>query len=94
MYVAECKYQNNPEAYKKLIEKKDEQGILDLLTRKEIENKIIERIKKKVAHVQSGINLKVRRAIDPVVILSFYNESIIPLTKKGEVLYLLNRNNE
>ncbi len=94
MYVAECKYQNNPGEYKKLIKKEDRQGILNLLTRKEIEMKIIERVKNKVAHVQSGVNQKVRRVIDPDVILSFYNEHIIPLTKEGEILYLLERDSE
>ena len=94
LYVAECKYQNSPDDYKKLIKDVDKKGILNLLTRKEIEMKIIERVKNKVAHVQSGVNLKVRRVIDPEVILSFYHEYIIPLTKEGEVLYLLNRNCE
>jgi chorismate mutase len=94
LYVAECKYRNNPDAYKKLIAKEDRGGILELLTRKEIEMKIIERVKSKVAHVQSGVNLKVRRVIDPDVILTFYNEHIIPLTKEGEVLYLLKRDRD
>lgn len=94
LYVAECKYQNSSEEYKKLIEKRDSKGLLNLLTRKEIEMRIIERVKNKVTHVQSGVNLKVRRVIDPGVILSFYNEYIIPLTKEGEILYLLKRDKD
>ena len=36
-------------------------------------------------------NSAIRRVIDPDHIVDFYRSCIIPLTKKGEVLYLLNR---
>ncbi len=91
LYVAECKYQKNPEVYRKIIDQHDEQALLETLTRKDVEQKIIERVKNKVAHVQSGINPQVRRSIDPEIILRLYEEHIIPLTKKGEIVYLLQR---
>ncbi len=91
LYVAECKYINSPALYSKLIADKDESGIINALTRKEVENKIISRIFEKVAHVQGTVNTNVRNTIEPNVIFEYYRDYIIPLTKKGELLYLLNR---
>ena len=45
----------------------------------------------KVNLYQSGANPKTRKLVDPDVIAAFYREHIIPLTKKGEVQYLLSR---
>jgi chorismate mutase len=91
LYVSECKYRNSPTLYSKLIAENDETGILDALTRKEVENKIISRIAEKVAHVQGTVNRNVRHIIEPEIILEYYRDHIIPLTKKGELKYLLNR---
>jgi hypothetical protein len=41
--------------------------------------------------LQSTVNPGVRQVIDPEVIADFYRQTIVPLTKKGEALYLLNR---
>lgn len=90
-YVAESKFLSNPGEYKKLIAEKNEESLLRLLTREEIEQKILMRIKEKVSHIQAQINPLVRKKIDPDEVCRFYKDCIIPLTKKGEILYLLNR---
>lgn len=92
LYVAESKFRDNPKKYLSLIEKNESNALMTLLTRQKVEEKILLRVKEKVIHIQSQINEKVRRRIDPDLVLDFYREHIIPLTKKGEILYLLNRN--
>ncbi|MBN2531247.1 MAG: chorismate mutase [Spirochaetales bacterium] len=91
LYVAECKFRDNPDKYIKLIHSKDEEGIIAGLTRKDVEDLIIKRVADKVAYIQTRVNTKVRNVIDPEVILTYYRDYIIPFTKKGELRYLLNR---
>lgn len=91
MYVAESKYLYSPEIYKKLADENDSTGILENLTRKEVEDSIINRIRDKAKSTQACVNHMVRNYVDPEVVVNFYRDTIIPLTKKGEVLYLLNR---
>jgi hypothetical protein len=51
-------------------------------------------VRYKTDGLQAMVNTKIRRAIDPLLIVDFYRRCIIPLTKKGEVRYLLNRKND
>jgi chorismate mutase len=91
LYVAECKYREEPESYSALIAARDAAALLDKLTRRNVEEQIIHRVNEKVAHLQSRVNRSVRVCIDPAVVTQFYRDRIIPLTKQSEVLYLLNR---
>jgi chorismate mutase len=92
LYVAECKFRDNPEKYRGLIKAKNVDEMLALLTRKEVEDAIIARVREKVAYAQARVNRRVRTVLDPDCIVRFYREHVIPLTKKGEIAYLLNRN--
>ena len=89
-YVAEAKYRGNPEQYQALINANDTTALMALLTRQEIEDRIIERISKKVDQIQAIANPH-RRQIDATIIAQFYFDTIIPLTKVGEIQYLLGR---
>jgi chorismate mutase len=91
MYVAESKFLSDPARYCRLVREKNREGILALLTRRDVEERIVKRIRDKVDAAQSGADRTIRHAIDSAVVLDFYRECIIPLTKEGEVLYLLNR---
>jgi chorismate mutase len=91
LYVGESKFRSDPARYAKLICAKDRRGMLALLTRKDVEEKIIARIRTKVAAAQEKVNRGTRHVIDAGELLRFYRDCIIPLTKEGEVLYLLNR---
>ncbi len=91
MYVAEAKYREDPEGYGAMIAAKDTDALMKRLTRKKVEHMILIRVREKVKHMQARVNQKVRKTVRPRAVLNLYEEFIIPLTKKGEVLYLLNR---
>lgn len=91
-YVAECKYMGNREAFNKLIDNRDTKGLLKLITRKPVEENIITRVRQKTAETQKNVNKSVRNIIDPDEVVQFYRDTVIPLTKQGEVAYLYNRN--
>jgi chorismate mutase len=90
-YVAEAKYKKHPSRYKELIETREYDALLLALTRKKVEEKIIIRVKEKVSLAQAKVNTEIRTLIDPALILAFYKDTIIPLTKQGEIEYLFNR---
>lgn len=93
-YVAESKFRADPERYKALAAAKDKDGLMVLLTRKEVEDRILVRVREKVLAFQNLVNPAVRRPIDPGVVVAFYRDTVIPLTKAGELAYLLNRSPE
>ncbi|KMQ50890.1 hypothetical protein CHISP_2241 [Chitinispirillum alkaliphilum] len=94
MYVAESKFRASPSEYQKLIDHNDKDGLLKRLTRPEVESRIIERIAKKTSALQTCSNSNTRNIITPESIVDFYKNTVIPLTKEGEIIYLLNRKEE
>jgi chorismate mutase len=90
-YVAECKFRSAPDEYSRMIGNNDRDGLLDKLTRKDVEEQIITRVFEKICSIQRDVNKLVRQVIDPQSIVTFYHDTIIPLTKEGEILYLMNR---
>jgi chorismate mutase len=91
LYVGESKYRQEPEVFKDLVKKNDTETLWIKLTRKNVEDAIIERVREKVAYLQGRINAQVRHKIDPEIVLKYYRDTIIPLTKKGEILYIQKR---
>jgi chorismate mutase len=91
LYVSESKFQTDPKKYTKLAQKGDQHGLMAALTRADVEERILSRVADKVTHIQAQINPEVRRSIPSEVIMTFYRESVIPLTKEGEIRYFLNR---
>jgi chorismate mutase len=94
LYVGESKYESDCETYDTLIAKRDREGLLQVLTRPDVEDTILERVANKVEHLQAEINPQVRRRISSRAVLEFYQAHIIPLTKEGEIRYFLNRRRE
>ncbi len=90
-YVAEAKFRGNPVQYSELIRANDSEALMKLLTRQEVEDRIIVRIREKCASIQAISNPLIRKQINPEMVAQFYFETIIPLTKVGEIRYLLNR---
>lgn len=90
-YVAEAKFQADPEKYKKLISSGDKNEMMKALTRQEVEEKILERIGRKVKALQEGVNPELRNVLDAEVAVNFYRDTIIPLTKEGQIRYFLAR---
>lgn len=91
VYVAECKYLEDPTGYAALAAARDTTGLLSKLTRQSVEDRIVARVSEKVAQIQHAVNASVRVRIDPDTLVTYYRDTIIPLTKQSEVLYLVNR---
>jgi len=91
IYIAESKYQERPQFYYPLIMSRNVEMILKALTRKEKEDEIINRMVNKLASVQALINKQTRHTVEKDVIVHIFRDMIIPITKEGEVRYLLNK---
>ncbi|WP_028973083.1 hypothetical protein [Spirochaeta cellobiosiphila] len=91
LYVAESKYRQAPDKYKELIKQSKKQELLVLLTRQEVENSILDRIETKTKEIQKDVDNNLRNLVDPKLMRTLYEETIIPLTKEGEIIYLLQR---
>ncbi len=91
LYVAEAKYRERTDEYREAARSGDRERLLSMLTRTTVEARILERLEKKVRDLQVDVNTEVRRVIGPDVIVSFYRDTIIPLTKSGQISYLLER---
>jgi chorismate mutase len=90
-FVAEAKYRSDPDEYARLIAAGGVSELEKKLTRPEVEKMIIERVSVKVHKLQADINTAVRNVIEVGCVSDFFASTIIPLTKEGEVRYLLNR---
>jgi chorismate mutase len=90
-FVAESKFQADPDLYSGLIDAADAEAILSQVTNPEVEACLLDRVQKK-ATSSSGMLLEqeLRHAF-PVVATSIYRDFIVPLTKEVEVQYLLQR---
>jgi chorismate mutase len=93
-YVGESKYRGEPDAYRALAAAGDLDVIISKLTRQDVEERILERIRDKTATAQVHANPRVRHIIDPETMVVFYRDTVIPLTKKGEAMYLLHRSKQ
>ncbi len=90
-YVGECKYKQDPSLFIELVSAKAKQALLQNITRGEIEQKILDRVREKARRMQGETDPHIRTIVDPEVIEGFYRETIIPLTKEGEIQYIVNR---
>ena len=91
MYVGERKYQDDPAGYQKLIGRQDKKALMEKLTRPEVEERILRRVGEKLDYIQEMANREVRVILNKPILIEFYREVVIPLTKEGEVRYLLHR---
>ncbi|TVR92069.1 MAG: chorismate mutase [Spirochaetaceae bacterium] len=91
LYVAESKYRRSPEVYRELIQSGNAEELLRLLTRPEVEDAVVRRLAAKVEHLQAHVNRSIRRIVEPELLVKFYRDIVIPLTKAGQVAYLLRR---
>lgn len=91
LYVGESKYQEAPARFAQLVAEGDDGGLLAAITRSEVEERVLERVRAKVQAVQSVSDPALRRLVDPDRIVDFFRATIIPLTKEGEIRYLYQR---
>jgi chorismate mutase len=103
-FVAEAKFQSQTDKYTELIKCHDAQGILELLTDRAVELKVVERVKLKAATFGQDLNSsghtspdKLKSSeymalrISPEAVADLYEQWVMPLTKEVEIEYLLRR---
>lgn len=93
-FVAESKFQKDPETFVKLIKAEDKKGIDDAITNVKVEQQVLERLRAKAemygrdpSWAEDGGVAKIN--VDAVV--AMYKDHVIPLTKVVEVDYLMQR---
>lgn len=93
-YVAESKWRADPALYRELAAAGAPRRIEEALTRPEVERAVVDRVRVKAEKLQATVGDESRgrrRLLPPEPVSAFYRNVVIPLTRKGEVLYLLNR---
>ncbi|GAA5809920.1 hypothetical protein MFLAVUS_003335 [Mucor flavus] len=98
-FIAESKFRSNPEEYIRLALANDREKIDELLTNKAVEQKVLERLRRKALvygqtldEEQEGTSKHLKIPVD--VVVDLYKKWAIPLTKVVEVDYLINRGRE
>lgn len=94
-FVAEAKFRADPELYTPLIEKGDRDGIMELLTNRAVEERVIERVRLKAITYgqdpEEAANGKCTYKVEPSVVADLFDQWIMPLTKEVQVECLLRR---
>ncbi|GAB0495804.1 hypothetical protein MMPV_007110 [Pyropia vietnamensis] len=97
-FVAEAKFQEDPAAYTALVRAGDREGIWEALTNSAVEEVLLRRVRRKAMAYGGDVrDVPIEGAgegkykVDPAAIADIYREIIIPLTKKVEVDYLMQR---
>ncbi|MBP7494756.1 MAG: chorismate mutase [Spirochaetales bacterium] len=90
-YVGEAKYRSNPSMFQTVLKEGNRASLLEALTRKEVEDQILSRVRQKAETIQATIRTPIRTQLNAAVVADFYRDTIIPLTKEGELLYLQHR---
>jgi chorismate mutase len=92
-FVAESKFQTEPERFTKLIQAEDRDGIGAAITNEAVEKKVLERLRLKAqtygTDPSTGAEGPNKINVDQVV--AMYADFVIPLTKEVEVEYLMQR---
>jgi len=100
-FVSESKFRQNPAAFIPLIQKGDTAALTGLITKPEVEERLLIRLRKKaMLYAQdfasdgeplSSCTNKGKGKINVDCVVDLYENYIIPLTKEVEVDYLLQR---
>lgn len=91
-FVAESKFQSDPEKYTAMIKAADRDGIGNAIENKAVEKQVLERLKLKAqtygTDPSSGTD---QSKINVDAVVAMYKEFVIPLTKVVEVEYLMQK---
>ncbi|OUS47036.1 chorismate mutase [Ostreococcus tauri] len=101
-YVAESKFQAQPEEYTELIMSQDAEGLMRLLTNQAVEDRVVRRVANKAAvfgtditeDIPEGLALPIgseSMKLAPEKVGDLYYRWIMPMTKDVQVAYLLRR---
>ncbi|KAK9795599.1 hypothetical protein WJX73_006188 [Symbiochloris irregularis] len=91
-FVAEAKFRRQYDQYRPLIEARDAEGIMRTLTDTAVEQKVIERVRRKASfYGQDPGAAEEGHKVPPETVASLYEQWVMPLTKEVQVAYLLRR---
>ena len=95
-FVAEAKFREQRDEYVRLIQNKDREGLMRLLTNDDVEKRLLERLRVKAMtygqELTGGVSDTPAHLRIPVnLVTDMYRDYVIPLTKEVEVEYLLIR---
>lgn len=94
-FVAESKFQSDPEKYTKLIKAGDIDGIGESITNSKVEEQVLARLKLKVETYGTDPSTngteRNNNKINVDAVVAMYEDFVIPLTKEVEVEYLMQR---
>ncbi|KAI0197543.1 chorismate mutase [Astrocystis sublimbata] len=93
-FVAESKFQSDPELYKRLIQAGDRDGIGESITNAAVEKQVLARLRLKAETYgtdPSSSNTNRVGKINADAVESMYRDFVIPITKEVEVEYLMQR---
>jgi chorismate mutase len=97
-FVAEVKFQSEPEKMTELIKKKDVKGLDKAITNAAVERYVLERLAAKAmaygrdpGACSNEPSSKAADKVDVNAVVAIYRDLVIPLTKEVEVEYLLAR---
>ncbi|KAG8167114.1 hypothetical protein KVR01_002803 [Diaporthe batatas] len=93
-FVAESKFQSDPEGYTRMIKAGDREGIGASITNAAVEKQVLERLKLKAQTYGTDPSVGVgveQSKINVDAVVAMYKDFVIPLTKEVEVEYLMQR---
>ena len=93
-FVAESKFQSDPQLYERLIRAGDRKTIGDSITNAAVEEQVLKRLELKArtyGRDPSDANADGPGKINAAAVVSMYKDFVIPLTKEVEVEYLMQR---
>ncbi|KAL1736604.1 chorismate mutase [Schizophyllum commune] len=94
-FVSESKFQENPAAFIPHILNPNREALEGLITKPEVERKLLQRVRKKAStyaqEIIDGETVSTAQKVDVEGLVDLYESFIIPLTKDVEVDYLLQR---
>ncbi|KAF2273498.1 chorismate mutase [Westerdykella ornata] len=92
-FVAEAKFQKEPERFVKLIKAEDRKGIDEAITDAKVEKKVLERLrlKAKTYGTDPELGSDGEPKVNADAVVAMYKDYVIPLTKEVEVEYLMQR---
>lgn len=97
-FVAEAKFRESPELFESAIRSQDEEALMRIITYEAVEEKVQKRVEEKAKTYGQEIDANARNPvpqykIEPSQVAHLYGEWVMPLTKKVQVRYLLQRLN-
>jgi len=90
-FVAESKYRSNPSSFRPLIASGDARAIEAAITDADVERNVLDRVERKARTYLQEVQHGGAGRIEPAAARLIYSKWIIPLNKKVQVLYLLQR---